>query len=200
MGGLNLINRFILPYANIDGIMQTPGMEASPAVVDEKGLLDITYHGFLSPPDPGDVIWGAGWALQMPIASNDNLGTKRWSLGPSAVVLTMPKSWVLGLLIQNVWDFAGSGDTDINKLTLQPIVNYQLGQGWYLTSTPVITADWNADSGNKWTVPLGAGLGKLQRVGKLPIDFKLVYYSNVEKPEVGPDWSFLFGVKFLLPR
>jgi len=200
VGSLNLINRFLLPYANIDGIMQTPGMEAAPPAIDEKGLLDITYQGFLSPQTPGDIIWGAGWALQMPTASNDALGTDRWSLGPSAVVLTMPKSWVLGLLIQNVWDIAGSGDADINKLTLQPIVNYQLGQGWYLTSTPVITADWTAESGNKWNVPLGAGLGKLQRVGKLPVDFKLVYYSYVEQTAVGPDWSVLFGIKFLLPR
>jgi len=67
----------------------------------------------------------------------------------------MPGKWVVGLLAQNVWDFAGSGDTDVNKLTLQPILNFNLGTGWYLTSTPVITSNWTAESGEEWTVPLG---------------------------------------------
>jgi len=99
----------------------------------------------------------------------------------------------------NVWDFAGSGDGDVNKMTLQPILSYQLGGGWYLTSTPGITADWTADSGNQWNVPLGGGVGRLQRFGKLPVDLKLVYYKYVEKPNFGPDWSALFGVKFIIP-
>jgi hypothetical protein len=129
VGSLNLINRFLLPYADVDGVLDVPGMEASPTVIDGKGLMDITYQGFLSPKDPGEVIWGAGWALQMPTASNDALGTNKWALGPSAVVLTMPKSWVLGLLVQNIWDIGGSGDAEINQLTLQPIINFQLGQG-----------------------------------------------------------------------
>jgi hypothetical protein len=200
VGKLNLINRFILPYASVSGVLQPPDGAAVTTAIDENGLLDLTYQGFLSPADPGAVIWGAGWALQIPTATNDALGTDRWSLGPSGLVLSMPGDWVLGLLVQNVWDIAGSGDADVNKLTLQPILSYQLGQGWYLTSTPVITADWTAESSEQWNVPLGAGVGKLQRVGKLPVDVKLVYYNYVEKPTFGPDWSVLLGVKFLLPR
>jgi len=200
LGKMNLINRFILPYASISGTLDLPEAEFPGVAIDDKGLGDITYQGFLSPAEPGSLIWGAGLALQMPTATGDVLGTDRWSAGPSLLGLTMPGQWVLGLLVMNVWDFAGSGDSDINKLTVQPILSYQLGGGWYLNSAPIITADWNADSGNRWNVPLGGGVGKLQRFGKMPVDLKLIYYNYVEKPEFGPDWSVLFGVKFIFPK
>ena len=127
VGGMNLINRFIIPYASISGILQLPDTEFGGPVIDEKGLGDITYQGFLSPSNPGSVIWGAGLALQMPTATNDALGSNLWSAGPSFLALTMPGKWVLGLLAMNIWDFAGSGDGSINKMTLQPILSYQLG-------------------------------------------------------------------------
>jgi hypothetical protein len=48
--------------------------------------------------------------------------------------------------------------------------------------------------------PVGGGLGELHRFGKLPVDFKLQAYTNVEKPTGGPDWSMMFAVKFLFPK
>ena len=76
----------------------------------------------------------------MPTNTND-LGTDKWSAGPAAVVLTMPGNWVLGALAQNLWSFAGSDSAkDVNKLTFQYFINYNLSGGWYLTSTPIITA------------------------------------------------------------
>jgi len=200
LGGVNLINRFILPYASTSGIIQPPGAEFPGPVIDEKGISDFTYQGFLSSANPGSLIWGAGLALQIPTASSDFLGTDRWSIGPSVLGLSMPGNWVLGVLFQNIWDFAGSGDGSVNMMTLQPILSYQLGDGWYLTSAPVITANWTADSDNVWTVPIGAGAGKLQKIGKMPVDFKLVYYNNVSKPTFGADWSVLLGVKLILPK
>ncbi len=61
-------------------------------------------------------------------------------------------------------------------------------------------ANRNTDSSKHWNVPLGAGVGKLQKLGKLPLDFKLVYYNYVVRPTFGPEWSALLGVKFILPR
>ena len=165
LGGINLINRFILPYVSVSGTMQPPGAEFGDPLVDEKGIADFTYQGFLSPANPGALIWGAGWALQMPTASSDFLGTDYWAIGPSVLALTMPGNWVAGVLLQNIWDFAGSGEGGVNMMTLQPILSFQLGDGWYLTSTPVITANWTAEDDDVWTVPLGAGVGKLQKLG-----------------------------------
>ena len=86
------------------------------------------------------------------------------------------------------------------KTCLPGHLNYNLDKGWYLTSSPTITADWEAESGEKWTVPIGGGVGRLMRFGKQPVDFKLAGYYNVEKPKFGPDWSLQFQVKLLFPK
>ena len=64
-----------------------------------------------------------------------------------------------------------------------------------------MTANWKADSGDKWTVPVGAGVGKLFKVGKLPINTSLQGYYNAEKPNsFSSDWQLRFQVQFLLPK
>jgi hypothetical protein len=75
----------------------------------------------------------------------------------------MPGKWVVGVLAQNVWSFAGdSNASDVNKFLFQYFINYNLDNGWYLSTTPVITANWEASSGNKWTVPFGGGVAACQ--------------------------------------
>jgi hypothetical protein len=203
LGSYNLINRMIIPYiginANVGGV--DLGETPSPATSEkESGLGNIQYQGMFSPADPGKIIWGLGPAIAMPTNSND-LGSDKWSAGPALVVLTMPGKWVLGALAQNIWSFAGPSDAaDVNKLTFQYFINYNLSKGWYLTTTPVMTADWEKPSSERWTVPLGGGIGKMVRFGKQPVDFKLQAYSNIEKPEGGPDWTTMFAVKFLFPK
>lgn len=129
------------------------------------------------------------------------LGSEKTSAGLAAVALTMPGNWVLGALAQSIWSVAGPGDEEsINKFLFQYFINYNITNGWYLTTTPINTADWNQSSRNRWTIPIGGGIGKLHRFGKLPVDFKLQAYTNVETPENGPNWSMMFAVKFLFPK
>jgi hypothetical protein len=161
----------------------------------------MTYQGFFGPAKPGKWIWGVGPALVLPTATEDRYASDKWSAGPTAVALSMPGKWVVGVLAQNVWSFAGdSTASDVNKFLFQYFINYNIGNGWYLSTTPVITANWEASGGNKWTVPLGGGAGRLVRFGKLPVDFKLAGYWNAEKPAFGPDWKLQFTVKFLFPK
>ena len=203
IGNLNLINRLIIPYLGIDANQNGSDLgeiDIPPTLSRESGLGNIQYQGFFTPADPGKVIWGIGPVFELP-TNTSGLGSDKLSAGLAAVALTMPGKWVLGALIQNIWSFAGpSGDPDVNKFTFQYFLNYNLGDGWYLTSTPIITADWEQYSGNQWTVPFGGGIGRLMRFGKLPVDFKLQAFGNVEKPEGGPDWSMMFAVKFLFPK
>ena len=111
------------------------------------------------------------------------------------------RRWVVGVLAQNTWSFARHGDApDQNSFLFQPIINYNLDGGWYLSSVPVITANWEGHSGDKWAVPLGGGIGRLMRVGKQPVDFKLASYYCVERPDGGPRWSHQFTVKLLFPK
>ena len=203
IGNLNLINRLIIPYLGIDANQNGSDLgeiDIPPTLERESGLGNIQYQGFFTPAEPGKVIWGIGPVFELP-TNTSGLGSDKASAGPAAVALTMPGKWVLGALIQNIWSFAGpSGDPDVNKFTFQYFVNYNLGDGWYLTSTPIITADWEQSSGNQWTVPFGGVIGRLMRFGKQPVDFKLQAFGNVEKPDGGPDWSMMFAMKFLFSK
>ena len=89
---------------------------------------------------------------------------------------------------------------DENKFLFQYFINHNFGGGWYASSTPIITANWEAGSGQKWTVPVGGGFGKLHRFSKLPVDMKIQSFYNVVKPDFVPDWSLQFTVKFLFPK
>ena len=209
-GDWNLVNRFIIPliYSHGQDLNQAP---VDPLLTEHSqindlvggdvfGLADITYQAFLSPAKPGKVIWGVGGAFVLPAATDDRYASDKWSAGPAFVALTMPGNWVIGCLAQNVWSYAGSGDTDVNKLLFQYFINYNLPNGWYLSSTPSITANWEADNDDRWTVPFGGGVGKIIKLNKMPIDVKLAGYWNADKPEFGPDWNLQFTIKFLFPK
>jgi hypothetical protein len=69
-----------------------------------------------------------------------------------------------------------------------------------LTSSPIITANWQADSGNRWTLPIGAGVGKIFKLGSQPMNVQLQGYDNVVSPNGGADWQLRFQVQFLFPK
>ena len=189
----NLITRTIVP------IIWQP--EFVPGRGRTTGLGDINFTGFLSPAEPGRIIWGAGPILQFPSATDDVLGAGKWGAGPSAVFLMMNPPWVNGVLINNVWSFAGS-DTrrDVNQMLIQPFANYNLPNGWYLVTAPVITANWEAASGNRWTLPIGMGAGKVFRLGRLPLNGSAQGYYNLDKPVTSGDWTLRLQIQVLLPK
>jgi hypothetical protein len=122
-------------------------------------------------------------------------------MGPGAVALVMPKPWVIGILGRQLWSVAGPGSRkDVNQLLLQPFVNYNLPGGWYLVSSPIITADWTAASGNRWNVPVGGGFGKIFRIGLQPMNASLQAFDYPIRSSFGPSWAIRFQLQFLFPR
>jgi hypothetical protein len=171
----------------------------------KTGLGDALFTAFLSPSDRDlwigkKVLWGAGPAILLPTSTDDRLGAGELGAGPSAVFLAMPGKWVIGSLFSQVWSF--TGDSDVSVFTWQPFVNYNMADGWYLTSAPLVTANWKASASDTWTVPLGGGLGRVFRLGSLPpTNASLAAFYNVENPDnVGPEWSLRFTLQFLFPR
>ena len=93
-----------------------------------------------------------------------------------------------------------SDDSSYSNFLIQPFLNYNFSGGIYLSSAPIITANWKADSGDRWTVPLGGGGGKIVHFGRLPVNFQLQAYYNVVTPDNGADWQLRFQVQFLFPK
>ena len=189
----NLITRTIAP------VIYQP--EMVPGTGSEFGLGDINTTLFLSPAKPGKLIWGVGPVFSFPTATADVLGTDKWSAGASALALTIKGPWVVGGLVSNTWSFAGDDDrADVNQFLFQYFINYNMADGWYLSSAPIITANWEAESDNQWTVPFGGGFGKIFKIGKQPINAQAQAFYNVEKPENGADWSTRLQLQFLFPK
>ena len=193
----NLITRTIVPL-----ISQPPFTSSQDR---ENGLGDVQFSAFLSPTKPtsGGWIWGAGLIAQLDTASDDRLGQGKYGLGPTAVALRISKEWVSGALINQVWSVAGDDDRpDVSQMLIQPFINYNFphSPGRYLSFSPIITANWEADAGDVWTVPLGLGIGQIMRFGKQPVSLQLAYYSNVVRPEFGPDYQIRFQIAFLFPK
>ena len=189
----NLITRTIFPLVSQPALL--PGKDRT------FGLGDTTLTAFLSPKEHGKIAWGAGPMFLLPTATDDILGADKWGLGISGVALTMIDKWTIGALVSNIWSVAGSGDNDINLFTLQYFVNYNLEGGWYLVTAPINTANWEADSDNQWTVPLGGGAGRVFNIGKQPVNAQLSAYYNVETPEnFGAEWQMRAQIQFLFPK
>jgi hypothetical protein len=189
----NLITRTVVP------IIQVP--ELAPGVNGTTGLGDIQTSLFFSPAKVGKVIWGAGPVISLPTATEDILGTKKVSIGPTAVALRIQGHWLFGALVQNLFSVAGpSARRDVNQMLMQPFVNYNMRHGWYLTSSPVITSNWEANSNNRWTVPVGGGVGKIVHFGKLPVNTYAQLFRNVERPDGTTSWSARFQMQFLFPK
>jgi hypothetical protein len=104
------------------------------------------------------------------------------------VLWSNPGWGTYGGLVRQLWSFAGDDDrASVNQTLIEPFLNYNLDKGWYLISDMIITANWQADSSNRWTVPLGGGVGKLLKIGNQAINVRIYMkgsnteaYYNVE--------------------
>jgi hypothetical protein len=164
------------------------------------GLGDLSPSFFFVPKSSGEFTWGVGPVFSFPTATDRSLGTGKWNVGPTAVAVWSPGKWVIGALANQLWSVAGdSSRPDVSQFLVQPFINYNLPDGWYLTSAPVITANWNASPGNQWTVPIGGGFGRVFRIDKQPVNVSLTAFWNVVKPEFGADWLIRFQFTLLFP-
>ncbi len=202
LGTVNLVTRTIIPIidapGSIGGIPGNPDPIPGPRTF---GLGDINLSLFVSPKKVGRLIWGVGPAIGLPTATSEVLGSGKWNAGPSFVVLTQPKPWTIGILAGNLWSFAGDRDRqNVNQFIAQPFVSYNLSQGWFLTTAPMITANWSAPADQRWLVPVGGGFGRMVQLGSQPMQLMLQGFYNVKKPDTAPNWALRLTVQALFPK
>jgi len=200
-----LISRIIQPIVWQPYSTQTTG--------GEFGFGDMSPTFFLSPAKPGKLIWGVGPAWVFPTATNQLLGQGKVSIGPSVVALLQPGHWTFGALTNNVWSFAGSGGRpDVNQFLLQYFITYNLKKGWNVSSSPIITANWNnkatldaanggdTTSGGRWTIPFGGGVGRITRLGPQPVNMQVNFYGNAVHPSGASSWGLRIQIALLYPQ
>jgi hypothetical protein len=190
----NIITRTILPVISMPAL--------GPDDSRTNGIGDTQFTAFLSPANPGKWIWGVGGIVQIPTHSDSELGNNNWGLGPSIVMLRLEKGnpWVYGALVNNVWSVGSRDEVSYNNGLIQPFLNYNFKGGLYLTSAPILTVNWKADSGDQWTVPMGGGVGKIFHFGRLPVNSQLSAYYNAVAPDYGANWQIRAQVQLMFPK
>jgi len=190
----NVITRTILP------VITQPATSAATGV---SGLGDLQVTGFLSPAKPWkNIVMGGGVIVQAPTHTDGGLGNDHWGMGPSFVALHVDSGspWVFGALVNNVWSLGSSSDPGYSNFLLQPFVNYNFEAGFYLVSAPIMTAAWEAASGERWVVPVGGGIGKVFHLGRLPVNSQVSAYYNAVRPTDGADWQLRLQVQLMFPK
>jgi hypothetical protein len=197
----NLISRIITPVVYQPTVSEPTIPGGQPVDQGAYGFGDLNPSFFLSPSKPQKIIWGAGPAIVLPTATNQVLGQGKWSMGPTVVVLAQPGKWTLGGLVNNVWSFAGqSSRPDVNQMSFQYFINYNLKKGYYITWQPTLTANWEASNGGRWVVPFGGGIGRIMKLGFQPVNVALQFYGNAVHPPESSPWGMRLQIAFLFPK
>jgi hypothetical protein len=218
----NLINRIIYNVASapidqnkLDDLSLPSGgtlpesinpAAGAPVLVDlasgrTTGFGDLYYVGLFAKKEPihldngAKVVWGLGFDVGLPTASEDVLGTGKWTAGPSLLGVYMGKKWKYGALATNYFDFAGNDDRDDVAMTnLQYLYYYSLSDTMSIGAGPNIIIDWEQHGGDRFTVPVGLGINKTVKIGKLSVRFGVEAMYSVHRPDdiPGTEWDFRF--------
>ena len=189
----NMISRTILPVLNFDDV-PLPGSS-------EFGLGDTVQSLFFSPkaPTASGWIWGAGPAFLIPTATDEVLGSEKWGIGPTGVVLRQSGSWTYGALANHIESFAGtSRRADVSATFIQPFLTYIMPTQTTFGLNTESTYDWET---NKWSTPINFNVFQLLRFGNqlVQIGGGLRYW--VTAPDSGPeDWGLRLTFVLLFPK
>lgn len=201
-GSWDVVNRISIPIIDVPGLRAgSPEIPVGTPGDGAFGLGDINYTAYMSPSKDETVDWGIGPTITFPTATDDQLGAGKWSAGPAVAGFFIRKPWVSALQVRQLWSFAGdSNRADVDQLVVQPTILYGLGNDWALVTDMIITANWEADAENRWTVPLGGGVSRFLYIGNQAMIVRLDAYYYVERPAFAPDWAVNLLVRLLFPR
>jgi hypothetical protein len=188
----NLISRTIISYVEQEDIR--------PGLGKQSGLSDMQESLFFSPKESiNGFILAIGPVLTFPTASDDLLGSEKWSAGLTGLVLKRQGQWTYGMLAHHVWDYAGSSDRPyVSSSLLQPFVSFTTKTATTFTLQTEAVYNWNTE---KWSVPINAAVSQVLKIGPQLIQLKLGARYWADSPESGPEgWGIKAGLVFLFPK
>lgn len=195
-----IVNLDMLLLADAPSGVPSPGNPEPVPGGRATGLSDWIHASFFNPVRNHGLIIGAGFLASVPTATDSALGSGKWAIGPALRASWQKGSWHLGAFGGQRWSFAGkSSRADISQLMVRASLRYEPQGNWFLVSAPIITANWNAASDDRWLLPLGGGIGrKFDRTDR-EWRASIQYYSNVLKPAGAPDWSVRLALTAIIP-
>ena len=177
----------------------------------EAGLGDIVLWNAWSNNYTPPFIWGFGPTVMLDTATDDQLGTGKWSAGPMALAFSVTEKWIIGGVFQHWWSFAGenyltvdssSGPlrvdrSDVNLTDFQYVLRYRLSPMTNIGMGPNIQYNWETD---ELSLPVGMGGDTLIKIGPLPVKIGVeAYYFVQQDDDFGPEWQIRFLFVPVLP-
>jgi hypothetical protein len=125
---------------------------------------------------------------------------EKWGIGPTAVILKQQGNHTYGILANQIWSFAGDeGAADVSQMFLQPFFAVTTSKAVTFTIQSESTANWQAPSGDEWSVPLNLSVAKLSKFGPAPASYLIGGGVYLASPDGGPEWKLRGAVTLLLP-
>jgi hypothetical protein len=172
----------------------------APTPHEQSGLEDLQASFFLTPHKAVKWIWGIGPIFNFPTASSSELGSGRWSAGPTAALVYTDGPWFDAILTYQLMSFAGNRSRgSVNQTYIEPEISYNFDSGWYVDSDPQMTLDWTADAADAWTIPMGVDVGKAFKMGSQDLSLQLGACDLLKRPDGAPQWILRVSVTFLFP-
>jgi hypothetical protein len=189
----NLVGRVVMPFLTQPALFEG----GSPSF----GVSDLVVSAFFSPAKEDGPMWGVGPVVTLPSTTQPTLGSEKWSVGPTFVVLQQAGPWTYGMLWNQVWSFAGNADrSDVSQMFLQPFLSYQTKGLLTFAIQSEATANWKAEAGQEWSVPINVSVSRLASFGTFPASYSFGVGVFAAKPDIGPSWKIRGGMTLLLPR
>lgn len=189
----NLITRTIIPVIDLRDV-PVQGSNSS-------GTGDTQASQFFSPKKPTDSGWivGVGTIENLPTASKDTLGSGKWGLGPTFVVLKQSGPLTYGLLANHVWSVAGEGDrASVSSTFMQPFFSYITHTKTTFSINTESSYDW---TNSAWSVPINLSAAQLLKVGPQILQVSLGARYWAVSPDSGPSgWGARLVVTLLFPK
>ncbi len=211
-GGYTAFARPVVTY--IKGPTQIGLGSATPGFI---GTEEVSQFGdLILPMGVGKVnklgwSWGAGLTFIFPTSNNDLLGSHQYQAGPTGLLLWANEDWTIGTHIQHWWGIFDDGKSDdnpiiraahdknLNHTDMQYFIVRNLPDAWQLRASPHITYDWSAKKDNRLTLPIAIGVGKMIKIGPMPVMLMAEYQKNLISPDnIGSDDTIMFQVNFII--
>ena len=196
-GNNNYIARGVFPIIGIEpGVVKPPlGPEPTPDDGSTWGLGDSFLQLFISPRSDSAIKWGIGPQVSLPTHSNDRVKGPGWGAGLAGVIVGGSGNWAYSALLGQHW-----GEDDFELATIQPGIwwNSPTIPGLAIGYSNTITYNWNADSGQRWNIPLGVTVGRTLALDSgNGLDLNIGLYNMVERPDSSPEWQIKLGISWL---
>ncbi|MBV8262202.1 MAG: hypothetical protein JOY87_00075 [Candidatus Eremiobacteraeota bacterium] len=166
---------------------------APPGAQKGNGDTTLTFLEYLG---SKEAKWVLGPLFKIPTASSADLGSGKWSGGPSGGYVYSHGMTVIGWFASTYFSFAGpKSRANVSQTEFQPQLSFALKNGWILgTSQMNFKYNWE---NNQWpAVPLGVRIARNYRYTGGQLAAGVEAEKNLAAVDGTPGWTFRLNFKY----